>query len=163
VGFSCNAQVELPESLIFDDPEAFQQRVRSVYVQCTRAVNDELARHQQGGNGQVPNAAPHRAATTGSSGNGRGERGNCSCSPMLRSRPAALMLLASDRTPWTNRIQRDLVRRSTKPRRPRCRVAGNRRATSVACLDHSADGGRGETEDRRGRERSLPKRKRLAR
>ena len=72
VGFSCSVQAELPEGLIFDDPEAFQQRVRSVYVQCARAVNDELARHQQGDNGQAPIVETHRPAPNSRQGNGTG-------------------------------------------------------------------------------------------
>src|ERR1700730_15777136 len=46
LGASCGVELELPESLLFDDLNAFQRRVRDAYVACDQAVHDELARHQ---------------------------------------------------------------------------------------------------------------------
>jgi hypothetical protein len=47
LGCSCNVQVELPAGLVFDDLEAFHRQVKNVYIACSQAVSDELARHQQ--------------------------------------------------------------------------------------------------------------------
>ena len=63
-------QLELPEGLIFDDPESLQERVRRVYVACTQAVNDELARKRQGSNGKTPVVDTRRAPAASPNGNG---------------------------------------------------------------------------------------------
>jgi hypothetical protein len=44
---SCNVEVELNGSMVFDDLEGFHRQVRQAYVACQQAVTDELARHQQ--------------------------------------------------------------------------------------------------------------------
>src|SRR5690348_1520796 len=46
LGASCHVEVELDQSLVFYDLEAFRDRVRHVYAACRQAVRDELA-HQQ--------------------------------------------------------------------------------------------------------------------
>ena len=44
---SCNVEVELNGSMVFDDLEGFHRHVRQAYVACQQAVTDELARQQQ--------------------------------------------------------------------------------------------------------------------
>ncbi len=75
IGASCNVQVELPASMIFDDPQAFQRQVRQAYSACTQAVADELSRHQQVNDPPAPCAKQHTKANppgkdTATSGNG---------------------------------------------------------------------------------------------
>lgn len=49
LGASCFIEVELDQSLIFDDLEGFQDRVKHAYVACRQAVSDELGRQQHSG------------------------------------------------------------------------------------------------------------------
>jgi hypothetical protein len=46
LGASCYVEVELDQSLIFDNLEGFQERVKHAYVTCRQAVSDELGRQQ---------------------------------------------------------------------------------------------------------------------
>lgn len=46
VGAICNVTVELDAALLTQDTDGFQRHVRSAYVACAQAVNDELARHK---------------------------------------------------------------------------------------------------------------------
>jgi hypothetical protein len=46
LGASCGLELELSETLLHSDLDAFQRQVRDAYVACHQAVNDELARHQ---------------------------------------------------------------------------------------------------------------------
>jgi hypothetical protein len=43
---SCNVEVELNGSMVFDDVEGFHRHVRQAYCACEQAVTDELARQQ---------------------------------------------------------------------------------------------------------------------
>ena len=45
LGASCGVQVELDATLLHDDPEAFEARVRQAFAACRRAVRDELGLH----------------------------------------------------------------------------------------------------------------------
>jgi hypothetical protein len=46
VGASCSVELELSETLLHADLDAFQEQVHDIYIACNQAVNDELARHQ---------------------------------------------------------------------------------------------------------------------
>src|SRR5258708_7230185 len=64
LGASCGVELELAESLLFDDLDAFQSRGRAAYIAGNQAVHDELARHQtpsvpQHANGRVPHGNGH--------------------------------------------------------------------------------------------------------
>jgi hypothetical protein len=69
---TCGAEVELPSSLVFDDPEAFQRHARNAYAACARAVNDELARQQQASPESASSAqnGRHHPERQASGGNG---------------------------------------------------------------------------------------------
>ncbi len=47
LGASCHVEVELDQSLVFDDPEGFQERVKKAYNACSRAVTNELTLQRQ--------------------------------------------------------------------------------------------------------------------
>jgi len=72
LGSSCNVELELDGSLIFEDLDGFHQKVRQAYVACAQAVNDELSRQQ--GNGQHTAASTARPNTAESASNGNGHR-----------------------------------------------------------------------------------------
>jgi hypothetical protein len=84
VGASCNLEVELDAGLIDRDLDAFQARVRGVYVAAHQAVHDELARlHAPVAEPQDPPATPTRYTSNGhTGGNGHTDR-----PPAGRSRP----------------------------------------------------------------------------
>ena len=71
VGASCNVEVEVESNLIDRDLDAFQARVRDVYVAAHQAVHDELARLQAPSGAHDPPASPSRPAANGHpAGNG---------------------------------------------------------------------------------------------
>lgn len=46
LGVSCNVEVELDATLLLNDLDGFQQRVKQAYGACHQAVQDELHRQQ---------------------------------------------------------------------------------------------------------------------
>ncbi len=77
LGATCHVEVELENSMLQQDLETFHKHVRNAYVACAQAVNDELARHQQGGNGEAPKAQPaQQPSGNGHQGNGNGTNGH---------------------------------------------------------------------------------------
>ena len=43
LGASCHLEVELDQSLVFDDLDGLQERIQNVFAACRQAVTDELA------------------------------------------------------------------------------------------------------------------------
>jgi hypothetical protein len=70
LGASCGVEVELENSLLGGDPDAFRARVRDAFVACRRAVDDELERLQAAPDGTRTNGGPEHS---GSNGAGREE------------------------------------------------------------------------------------------
>ena len=85
LGASCNLTVEMDAALL-QDLDSFHRQVKSAYVSCTQAVNEELARQQgagstissvaNGSNGHSHNGNGHanghtRNGQSGSSSNGQ--------------------------------------------------------------------------------------------
>ncbi len=66
LGVSCNVQVKLDSTLLLNDAEGFQAKVRQAYLACHRAVQEELDRQQShpsagqqtSANGQAANRQP---------------------------------------------------------------------------------------------------------
>jgi hypothetical protein len=68
LGASCNVEVELSGSLIFDDPDAFQQHVRRAYAACERAIEVQLNAGRQP-SGTSTGHAPAESSARGNTGN----------------------------------------------------------------------------------------------
>jgi hypothetical protein len=68
LGASCGVEVELENSLLGGDPDAFRARVRDAFVACRRAVDDELERLQAAPDDKRTNGGPEHS---GSNGTGR--------------------------------------------------------------------------------------------
>jgi len=63
IGASCHIECELDGRLVFESPEAFQEKVRELYAACSQATKDELARHRAGnGVSSVPCKSSNGAA-----------------------------------------------------------------------------------------------------
>src|SRR5436190_17833352 len=49
LGVSCNVEVELDATLLLNDLDGFQQKVKQAYLACHQAVQEELHRQQNVG------------------------------------------------------------------------------------------------------------------
>ena len=85
LGASCHVEVELDQSLVFDNVEAFQERITHAYAACRQAVTDELGRQLNASNGRAVNghatngevpsqASPECQQTSGQSNGHNGHR-----------------------------------------------------------------------------------------
>jgi len=75
LGASCNVDIELDAGLLQTDPEAFQRHARNAYDACRRAVQEELARHQDASATAPTNHQSVTTASVGGNGNGSGHSG----------------------------------------------------------------------------------------
>jgi hypothetical protein len=65
LGASCGVEVELENSLLGGDPDAFRARVRDAFVACRRAVDDELERLQAAPDGERTKDGPEHSGSNG--------------------------------------------------------------------------------------------------
>src|SRR5438445_289041 len=72
LGVSCNVQVELDSTLLLNDADGFQHKVRQAYLACHQAVHEELQRQQDNA------TAGHRPANgqQASAGRANGQAGD---------------------------------------------------------------------------------------
>jgi hypothetical protein len=80
LGASCDVQLELSDSLVFDDPDAFQQRVRQAYAACEQAVDEQLGTKQRSsgssnGHAQAESPSRHTGGADAGHQNGNGTAG----------------------------------------------------------------------------------------
>jgi hypothetical protein len=67
VSAACSLELELDQSLLGDDPERFQDRVRRTYAACREAVETEMARQLNGNSdGSAATEAPLDEVSGGS-------------------------------------------------------------------------------------------------
>jgi hypothetical protein len=69
-GASCNLEIELDQSLLFENLEGFHQRAKQVYTACRQAVTNELTRQQETTAAEVPNGQVATKVTSDSPSNG---------------------------------------------------------------------------------------------
>jgi hypothetical protein len=65
LGASCGVEVELENSLLGGDPDAFRARVRDAFVACRRAVDDELERLQSTPDDKRTKDGPEHSGSNG--------------------------------------------------------------------------------------------------
>ena len=68
IGASCNIEVELDQHLLFHDLDGLHAKVKSAFVACKQAVQDELHRNEDSQTGQPQNGSSQH--------NGNGHAGN---------------------------------------------------------------------------------------
>jgi len=66
LGASCHVEYEAESTLLHNDLDMFHRQVKSAFVACKQAVQDELARH----------GASERAVSPAQNGNGHASNGN---------------------------------------------------------------------------------------
>ena len=67
LGAQCHLEYDLDVTLLVQDREQFQQRVRQAYQACSQAVEDELARHRRGLAVSEPTPDAQAASSPGTS------------------------------------------------------------------------------------------------
>lgn len=87
LGASCHLELELSASLLHDDLDGFHKQVKSAFVACAQAVNDELTRCQPTTSPQPalpqpaqPQLAPPQPAPAAAPAPGRTEATSCAVS-----------------------------------------------------------------------------------
>jgi hypothetical protein len=73
LGASCHVEYEADSTLLNSDLEAFHRQVKNAFVACKQAVQDELARHQNGDQATAQANGSHNGGSNGHS-NGRGNQ-----------------------------------------------------------------------------------------
>src|SRR3954471_6616658 len=63
IGAACHIEVELDQSLAFDDVDRLRERIQQVYARCRQAVEEELAGQQS----RNPEHANGKAVSSGTS------------------------------------------------------------------------------------------------
>src|SRR5436190_920785 len=61
LGVSCNVEVELDATLLLNDLDGFQQKVKQAYLACHQAVQEELHRQQHSGSSSSNSHPPASA------------------------------------------------------------------------------------------------------